>query len=229
MQFNQYHKYTVDEHSLLAVAKCEALSQEPGILGDVYREIRERIYCTWRSCFTILARDERKTTARSADPLRKKRPRGLVLMNRRPGRSCFLVHRHLLMAHTAFRRDPYDDKVMLPFAREMGTPEVLRKFLALTAADIAAVGPGVLTKWKESLLIELYLRTLPQVSGEREQATGPQQFEQVAKDLVQDRMLAALGVEPDWIESQLKQFPLRLFTRHAAEPDSGASGRREDD
>jgi [protein-PII] uridylyltransferase len=123
----------------------------------------------------------------------------------------FLVHRHLLMAHTAFRRDPYDDKVMLPFAREIGTPEVLRKLLALTAADIAAVGPGVLTKWKESLLIELYLRTLPQVSGDREQATGPQQFEQVAKDLVQDRMLAALGVEPDWIESQLKQFPLRYL------------------
>ena len=41
-------------------------------------------------------------------------------------------------------------KVLLPFAREVGTPEVLRKLLALTAADIAAVGPDVLTKWKES-------------------------------------------------------------------------------
>ena len=48
------------------------------------------------------------------------------------------------MAHTAFRRDPNDEKVVLPFAREVGTPEVLRKLLVLTAADIAAVGPGVL-------------------------------------------------------------------------------------
>ena len=72
----------------------------------------------------------------------------------------FLVHRHLLMSNTAFRRDPYDEKVLVPFARGVGTPEILRKLLVLTAADIAAVGPGVLTKWKESLLIELYLRTL---------------------------------------------------------------------
>ena len=90
----------------------------------------------------------------------------------------FLVHRHLLMAHTAFRRDPNDDKVMLGFAREVGTPEVLRENAGLTAADIAAVGPGVLTKWKESLLVELYLRTLPEVSGERDQANGLQQIQQ---------------------------------------------------
>ncbi len=69
------------------------------------------------------------------------------------------------MAHTAFRRDPYDEKVLLPFAKEVGTPEVLRMLLILTAADIAAVGPGVLTKWKESLLIELYLRALPDDVG----------------------------------------------------------------
>ena len=94
-----------------------------------------------------------------------------------------LVHRHLLMAHTAFRRDPYDEKVLLPFAREVGTPEVLRKLLALTAADIAAVGPDVLTKWKESLLIELYLRAMQEVSGERETVDEPQRLALVVADV----------------------------------------------
>ena len=57
------------------------------------------------------------------------------------------------MANTAFRRDPYDDKVLLKFSRAVGSPELLKKLLILTAADIAAVGPGTLTKWKESLLV----------------------------------------------------------------------------
>src|SRR5207247_11453815 len=95
----------------------------------------------------------------------------------------FLVHRHLLMADTAFQRDPYDEKVLLPFARAVATPETLRKLLVLTAADIAAVGPGVLTKWKESLLIELYLRTLPEVSGERDAAHGPVRLSRLANDV----------------------------------------------
>ena len=48
----------------------------------------------------------------------------------------FLVHRHLLMSHTAFRRDPNDENVLVPFAQEVMTPEVLRMLLILTAADI---------------------------------------------------------------------------------------------
>jgi [protein-PII] uridylyltransferase len=42
MQFNEYHKYTVDEHTLLAVAKAEALDQEPGVIGKVCQEIRRK-------------------------------------------------------------------------------------------------------------------------------------------------------------------------------------------
>ena len=42
MQFNQYHKYTVDEHSLLAVKKVESLGKQSGTLGKVYQEIHEK-------------------------------------------------------------------------------------------------------------------------------------------------------------------------------------------
>jgi hypothetical protein len=72
--------------------------------------------------------------------------------------------------------DPYDEKVFLPFAKEVETSEVLRMLLVLTIADIAAVGPGVLTKWKESLLIQLYLRTLPALSGEQDKTVGPERL-----------------------------------------------------
>ena len=211
MQFNQYHKYTVDEHSLLAVAKCEALAQEQSILGEVYREIRRKDLLHLAILLHDLGKGREEDHSEVGRAIAQETAARLGFDDQETRTLVFLVHRHLLMAHTAFRRDPYDDKVMLGFAREIGTPEVLRKMLALTAADIAAVGPGVLTKWKESLLVELYLRTLPEVSGEREQGGGIQQVEQVARDLAHDRMLTTLAVEPGWIESQLKLFPLRYL------------------
>ena len=134
----------------------------------------------------------------------------------------FLVHKHLLMAHTAFRRDPNDEKVVLPFAREVGTPEVLKKLLALTAADIAAVGPGVLTKWKESLLIELYTRTMPEVSGDRDEQGAPERWSKVVEDVCHHfTQIGSAENDRAWVEAHLKQFPERYvygtsFSRIAA-------------
>ena len=114
------------------------------------------------------------------------------------------------MAHTAFRRDPYDHKVLLGFARAVGTPEVLRKLFVLTAADLAAVGPGVLTKWKESLLVELYLKAMPEVSGERETTSDAEGVRRVAREVAQEPVLRQQpGVDEDWVQAQLAQFPLR--------------------
>ena len=82
--------------------------------------------------------------------------------------------------------------------------------LVLTAADIAAVGPGVLTKWKESLLVALYLRAMPRVSGEREPGQGPEGLKRVVNDVVREPCLRREpGVDEGWVESQLAQFPMR--------------------
>jgi [protein-PII] uridylyltransferase len=210
MQFNQYHKYTVDEHSLLAVAKAEALAQEKGILGEVYQEIRRKDLLHLSILLHDLGKGRAQDHSEVGRALAEETATRLGFDEQETRTMVFLVHRHLLMAHTAFRRDPYDEKVLLTFARAVATPEVLRKLLVLTAADIAAVGPGVLTKWKESLLIELYLRTLPEVSGERDAAHGPERLRRLANDVA--REAAARAGEPiavEWIESQLRQFPLR--------------------
>ncbi len=210
MQFNQYHKYTVDEHSLLAVAKAEALTHEQGPIGEVYREIRRKDLLHLAILLHDLGKGREVDHSEAGKAIAEEIASRLGFDEQESRTLVFLVHRHLLMAHTAFRRDPYDEKVLLPFARAVATPEVLRKLLAMTAADIAAVGPGVLTKWKESLLIELYLRTLPEVSGEREVADGSERLAQLACEVARDPAVAANdGVNGSWIASQLKQFPLR--------------------
>ncbi len=210
MQFNQYHKYTVDEHSLLAVAKAEALAEDAGVLGEVYREIKRKDLLHLAVLLHDLGKGQEEDHSEVGLRLAEEAGRRLGFDEAERRTLCFLVHRHLLMAHTAFRRDPNDAQVVLPFAREVGTPEVLRKMLVLTAADIAAVGPGVLTKWKESLLIELYLRTMQEVSGERDTADAPERMTRVAADVMSQAPLAGRAdVALSWVEDQLGQFPLR--------------------
>ena len=224
MQFNQYHKYTVDEHSLLTVREVERIGRQEGIFHDVYKEIPGKDILH----LAALLHDIGKGLPEDHSEVGRSIARDIAVrlqMNQQEANGLeFLVYEHLLMANTAFRRDPYDDKVLLKFARAVGTPELLKKLLILTAADIAAVGPNTLTKWKESLLIELYLRTLPEVSGGREAIEVNKDIKEIAKEILglwrQQNVLGevANGVQsaPDsiqpWVEEQLSKFPLRYLS-----------------
>jgi len=213
MQFNQYHKYTVDEHSLLAVGRAEALAHESNVLGDVYRGIKRKDILHLAVLMHDLGKGQEEVHHSNVGKRLAEDMAACLEFDEQETRTLsFLVHRHLLMAHTAFRRDPNDNKVVLPFAREVGTPAVLKKLLALTAADIAAVGPGVLTKWKESLLIALYERTMPEVSGDREARETPERLIQLAEEVSrQPSLTGQVGVDQAWVEAQLRQFPDRYI------------------
>ena len=212
MQFNQYHKYTVDEHSLLAVERAEAVAEDPGVLGDVYRSIKRKDILHLAVLMHDLGKGQEEDHSDVGQRLAEEVAVRLGFDEQETRTLSFLVHRHLVMAHTAFRRDPNDVKVVLPFAREVGTPEVLKKLLVLTAADIAAVGPGVLTKWKESLLVELYARTMAEVSGERDAQGATDRLVQVADEVCRESALAGVeGADRAWVEAQLKLFPERYL------------------
>lgn len=210
MQFNQYHKYTVDEHSLLAVGRAEALGRDSSVVGEVYRSIKRKDIIHLAVLMHDLGKGQEEDHSDVGRRLAEEVAVRLGLDEQDTRSLSYLVHRHLVMAHTAFRRDPNDVKVVLPFAREVGTPELLKKLLVLTAADIAAVGPGVLTKWKESLLIELYQRTMPEVSGERDDVGAPERLRQIVEEVSRHPLLSGdAGAGQAWVEAQLSQFPER--------------------
>lgn len=224
MQFNQYHKYTVDEHSLFAVREVERLGSQSGIFHDVYQEIHRKDLLHLAALLHDIGKGLPEDHSEVGRKIAREVAARLQLDLQESRTLEFLVYQHLLMANTAFRRDPYDDKVLLKFARAVGTPALLKKLLILTAADIAAVGPGTLTKWKESLLMELYLRALPEVSGGREAVEVAQNCHDMAKEvfsLWNEGAAAAEDFEKtpllpdshlDWIEAQLGKFPLRYLT-----------------
>jgi [protein-PII] uridylyltransferase len=80
-----------------------------------------------------------------------------------PERACdtvlFLIREHLRMSQVAFRRDTEDPEVVREFAALVGTEERLKLLCLMTLADVEAVGPDTLTRWKEELLWRLYVDT----------------------------------------------------------------------
>ncbi|MCE9536603.1 MAG: HD domain-containing protein, partial [Nitrospirae bacterium] len=121
MQFNQYHKYTVDEHSLLAVTRAEDLAQDQGVMGDVYRSIKRKDLLHLAVLFHDLGKGQEEDHSEAGKRLVEEAAVRLGFDEQDKRTLAFLVQKHLLMAHTAFRRDPNDVKVVLPFAREVGT------------------------------------------------------------------------------------------------------------
>jgi [protein-PII] uridylyltransferase len=83
----------------------------------------------------------------------------------------FLISHHLLMVETAFRRDLHDEQVILRFANEVKHLNPLKMLYLITFADIKAVGPDAWTSWKDTLLMELFLKTSH--FFEKDALTGP--------------------------------------------------------
>jgi [protein-PII] uridylyltransferase len=226
MQFNQYHKYTVDEHSILAVRLAERLLEDKGPLGTIYQEIHQKDLLHLALLLHDLGKGRPEDHSEAGRIIAGKTAGRLGLDTQETPMLEFLVFKHLLMANIAFRRDLHDEKVILNFAREVKTVEMLKKLLVLTAADIAAVGPDVMSKWKETLLLELYRRTLVEISGDRGAMERWEERDKlahaIANALKNESRVGGQGVKTEWGEStwilnQLEQFPTRYVSYTAPE------------
>ncbi len=203
LQFNEYHKYTVDEHCIVAVERAIALADDPGPIGRVYRKIKRKRTLHLALLIHDLGKgfveDHSEVGLRIADDTAKL----LRLPVREAEALKFLVHKHLMMAHLAFRRDTSDDQVVVRFAVEVGSPEMLDMLLVLTAADIAAVGPGVWNDWKGEVLADLYYRTMRHLAGDSPASDWSERRRAAVR--------AALAREPrsdlEWYDLQIDALP----------------------
>jgi [protein-PII] uridylyltransferase len=165
MQFNQYHSFTVDEHTLKTIDEVAAFASDNSPVGSAYKEIRHRATLH----LALLMHDIGKGRAgdhsligeRLADEVAVR----LQLAANKKSMLMFLVRYHLIMPDLAFRRDMSDRVMLMDFARLIGAPELLRMLYCLTVADIRAVGPDVWSDWKGELLADLYNRASLILSG----------------------------------------------------------------
>ncbi|GGB17204.1 bifunctional uridylyltransferase/uridylyl-removing enzyme [Sphingomonas metalli] len=161
MQFDMYHHFTVDEHTIRAiglVAKIEAgtLKEDhplaTGVIDQIVSRRALRVAVLLHDIAKGRGGDHSILGAAVAERLC---PR-FGMTPAETETVAWLVRHHLLMSATAFKRDLSDFKTILDFANVVASPERLRLLLVLTVVDIRAVGPGTWNGWKRQLLTDLY-------------------------------------------------------------------------
>lgn len=171
LQFNAYHKYTVDEHTFVVVENLESFADQNDVLGRAYRAVEAKDVLHLAALLHDLGKGRRENHSDVgrriaqdyADRWKFAAPERDALV--------FLVHRHLLMSDLAMKRDTSDPKVWVALAKEVGDAQRLKMLYSLTAADVMGVGPGVYSQWTAELLEDLYRNTLA-VLGETEDAAS---------------------------------------------------------
>ena len=171
VQYDVYHKFSADQHSLLAVEHLEALA--PGQSAEsegaalVFNEVDKPELLMLGMLLHDIGKAKGHGHVAKGIPLIRALTARLGLPPDDAGLVEFLVAHHLTMSHIAQRRDIDDPKTIESFAATVENPQRLRMLYLLTWADMRAVGPGVLTGWQAAILHELYARTLARLTGGR--------------------------------------------------------------
>lgn len=161
MQFDLFHVYTVDEHSMRLLKHIHTFSfaknhAKHPICCEVYPRIQKKELLIIAAIFHDIGKgrggDHSEIGAVEAYDFciehGLSKPESKLVS--------WLVKHHLLMSVTAQRRDIYDPEVVTGFAKKVRDEEYLEFLVCLTVADICATNPELWNSWKRTLLAELF-------------------------------------------------------------------------
>ena len=159
-----YHRYTVDEHSLLAIEILHRLKDNDVEWLQPFGELLTELERPELLFLALLLHDTGKGLAgtdhvHNSLQLAAAAVERMGLATEDAQTVCFLIATHLEMSSTMRRRDIYDPETVRDLASRMGAPERLKMLTLLTLADIKSVNPEALTPWKAENLWRLYAGT----------------------------------------------------------------------
>ncbi|HQZ13179.1 MAG TPA: [protein-PII] uridylyltransferase, partial [Devosia sp.] len=211
MQFNMYHHYTVDEHLIRAVgvmAEIESggLKQELPLTHELLPHLND-IRLLYVALFLHdIAKGRPEDHSIAGARVARRLCHRLRLSAAETETVAWLVEHHLVMSEVAQSRDIQDPETAKSFAELVQSPQRLAMLMILTACDIRAVGPGVWTGWKGSLLRALYYATEPLLSGGHSQVTQRDRVEVARTEL--RRQLSS------WPEAELNTYLERHYDHY---------------
>ena len=196
MQFNMYHSYTVDEHTIQCIAQLakiekEELVEDLPIASGILKEgvNRKVLY------IALLIHDIGKGRDEDHSILGAKMSRAITPRLGLSSAECktveWLVRNHLLMSDMAQKRDVSDPRTVREFAKIVGSKEKLNLLTVLTVCDIRGVGPTTWNNWKAMLIRDLY-RSTAEALKDGIEALNVTMREEQAKRALRDR-LADMG------------------------------------
>ena len=215
VQYDLYHRYTVDEHTLRSIEALEQLDTSHGpalqFLAHLYQQTSNKALLKFALLLHDLGKDVgpgRASHVYRSGELAEVVCERLTLAPKERELLQLLVVNHLVMNHLAQRRDITDPKVIAEFAGIVQTVPNLEQLYLLTFADTSAVGPEVWTVWKGALLSDLYHRTFEYLVYQ----TGTEP----SKDELLTRLLPAVTghLEPEFDTTLVEPFLRSMSTKY---------------
>ena len=213
LQFNEYHIYTVDEHSLRALENVIRFESDHTTVGKTYQKIRDKNILHLAILLHDLGKGYAEDHSEVGRRIAAETGERFDLTDEETETIKFLVHNHLVMSHLALHRDINDAAMVAEFASNVGSVQMLSMLYVLTCADISAVGPGVLNQWKQGLLTDLFLHAKQVLSGDADGVVD-RQFEQLYD------MVAIYSDDEDeqkWLREKAKALPINYCALHSPE------------
>ncbi len=164
MQFNMYHHYTVDEHTIQCISTLsqiengELVESLPVASGILKKGVNRKVLFVALLLHDIAKGRKEDHSIKGAEMAATLCPR-LGLNPADCETVCWLVRNHLLMSDVAQKRDLSDPRTVRLFAETVGSRTRLKLLTVLTVCDIRGVGPGTWNNWKAQLLRDLYHAT----------------------------------------------------------------------
>ena len=164
VHYDLYHVHPVDVHSILSVEellklKAGAYQKEYPLLTSLIQEIEKPEILFLTALLHDIGKGEEGDHSKAGEKLLAQIGDRMGLPEEDKRLMAFLVRHHLFMLETAFRRDLHEEGTILRFASEIENLNYLKRLYLLTFADVKAVGPEAWTHWKNTLLMELFLKT----------------------------------------------------------------------
>jgi [protein-PII] uridylyltransferase len=164
MQFDMYHSYTVDEHTIFTISNLYSLKNGEfksfaPLASKVILEISSKKCLFVAMLLHDIAKGRKGDHSENGASIASVVCPRLGLSKEETKTVEWLILYHLLMSKTAFRYELGDEKVIINFIKKVKSVERLNLLLVLTVADIKGVGPEIWNDWKGSLITELYLKS----------------------------------------------------------------------
>jgi len=221
MQYDLFHAYTVDDHTLNVVRNIRRLSTKKGkeefpFCAGIFKTLHKPMILYLAGLFHDIAKGRGGSHSEkgAVDALEFCQSHGLSSHDSKT--VSWLVEQHLLLSSVAQRKDLTDPDVIKDVADEVLTQERLDYLYLLTICDIRGTNPTLLNSWKHSLLKDLYRATRAYLQNGPLDIESSNKLIEQKKDSVQAQ-LQSKGIRNEVCLAFWRRFDDRYILQHSVE------------
>ena len=222
MQFNMYHSFTVDEHTLQAIGQYYQIlegSHDQDHLSDIAKNISNHKLMCLALLYHDIGKGREEDHSILGAQIAKEDASRFDLSDSETQTLVWIIENHLLMSDTAQKRDLSDPQTIRLFANSVKTTERLKMLYILTVCDIRAVSRTTWNNWKGALLEQLYEETLDVLTTGHSTLNRKERIESVQETLRQELKDWQPADIDDFINSQYPHYwlahPIETQVHHA--------------